>query len=133
MEELLDEVILEFKGNNLEYYDMPMELYKLIKKQPYSAGRYVGYLKKGLLIPSFELMQEYVDKFNRDYTIINEKAEKLFLYGRDIFDSSIVVDKSKNVFAIVVNKRKETLGLAKKEGRIWKNIVDRGLFLRKFD
>ena len=133
MENLLDEIILEFKGGNLEYYDMPSKLYKLIRKQPYSAGRFIGYLKKGLLIPSFELMQEYVNKFNRDYIIINDKSEKLFLYGRDIFLSSIEVDKSTKDFAIVVNRRKEVLGLVKKQKRLWKNIVDRGLFLRKFD
>ena len=133
MEELLNEVILEFKGNNLEYYDMDMRLYKLIKKQPYSAGRFVGYMKRGILIPSFELMQEYVNKFNKDYIMVNEKSEKLFLYGRDIFISSVELDKSNKDFAIVVNRRKEVLGLVKKQKRIWKNVVDRGLFLRKFD
>ncbi len=132
MENLLDEVIVEFRGRILEYYDMPEKLFKLIMKQPYSAGRFIGYIRRGILIPSFELMREYVERYDKNYIIVNEKAEELFVYGRDIFQSSVLVDKSTIDYVIVCNKDKEVIGLAKKEKKIFKNIVDVGLFLRKF-
>ncbi len=132
MKELLNEVIIVIEGKNKEYYDMPEELFKLISKQPYSAGRFLGHYRKGKFIPSFEIMQEYVNSFDDDYVIINKKAEQLFIYGRDIFESSIISKKGKGPLFIVRNGNKEVLGLAEFDGKIYKNISDIGLFLRKY-
>jgi len=132
MKKLLNEVIIVIEGKNKEYYDMSEELFKLISFQPYSAGRFLGHYKHGMLIPSFELMQEYVDRFDDDYITINSKAEQLFIYGRDIFESSIVSKKGKGPLFIVCNKNKEVIGLAKESEKIFKNLTDIGLFLRKY-
>ncbi len=132
MKELLNEVIILIKGKNKEYYDMSEELFKLISKQPYSAGRFLGYYRKGKFIPSFEIMQEYVNTFDTDYIVINEKAAQLFIYGRDIFESSIISKKGNGPLFIVCNERKEVLGLSEFNGKIYKNLVDIGLFLRKY-
>ena len=132
MNKLLKDVVIVIEGNNKEYYDMSEELFKLIKSQPYSAGRYLGHYRHGILIPSFELMQEYVNKFDDDYIIIGDRAEQLFVYGRDVFKSSVISKKGDGPLYIVCNKRKEVLGLSKFENNIYKNLTDIGLFLRKY-
>ena len=63
---------------------------------------------------------------------VNEKAEQLFLYARDIFLDSIIKGK-KQGFVLVCNSKNEPLGIGKFEGNILKNIIDLGFYLRSQD
>jgi ribosome biogenesis protein Nip4 len=58
---------------------------------PFIAGLAIGELKKQFM-PSIEgadLFARY-GKRNKFYIVVNEKTEKLVLYGRDIMDESMV-------------------------------------------
>ena len=63
---------------------------------------------------------------------VNQKAEQLFLYGRDIFMKSIVKGK-KSGTVLVCNEKGEPLGIGKFEGETLKNVVDLGFYLRSED
>ena len=67
----------------------------------------------------------------KNYVIVNKKGETLFLYGRDVFKSSILEINGGGKVA-VFNKNKELLGVGNYGGGdIIKNIIDKGWYLRK--
>lgn len=84
--------------------------------------------------PSLYLL-EILSKKSTNKILINDKAEWLFLCGRDVFQESITSDNSKTDLLLVQNQRNENLGLGKKTWKgkklIIKNIMDRGDFLRR--
>ena len=83
-------------------------------------------------------MLDIIGKSTKRRIIIDDKAEWLFLCGRDIFGKSIVRADVKEGFAIIQNKAGETLGfgkitddISKKNKAVIKNKLDRGDFLRR--
>ncbi|WP_456477884.1 PUA domain-containing protein [Geoglobus ahangari] len=83
---------------------------------------------------------------NRKRVFVGEKGEMLFLYGRDVFASSVLdVDRDvrQNDVVFVVNKYGDVLGLgrarldgvrmleAEEDRVVVENLVDRGEYLRK--
>ena len=67
----------------------------------------------------------------KNYVVVNKKGETLFLYGRDVFKSSILEINGGGKVA-VFNKNKELLGIGSYGGGdIIKNIIDKGWYLRK--
>ncbi len=84
-----------------------------------------------------QLMRRYTG-IVKGYAVVNEHAEKLFLYGRDILQESIVELKPppktcKNII-VVLNKQLTPLGwgrIARRAERIYiQNLVDAGWYLR---
>jgi ribosome biogenesis protein Nip4 len=70
--------------------------------------------------------------------MVDDKAEWLFLCGRDVFGKSVVKANVNSGIALVVNSKKEVLGYGKitgelknKERVFVKNILDRGDYLRR--
>jgi len=63
--------------------------------------------------------------------IIDDKAEWLFLCGKDIFLESIKKKTGKGRYALIFNLRKEILGIGKVQKDQVKNIMDKGDFLRR--
>ncbi|WP_292460892.1 PUA domain-containing protein [Methanothermococcus sp.] len=67
----------------------------------------------------------------KNYVVVTKKGETLFLYGRDVFKSSILEINGGGKIA-VFNKNKELLGVGNYGGGdIIKNIIDKGWYLRK--
>ncbi|HDD05089.1 MAG TPA: hypothetical protein ENF51_01195 [Candidatus Aenigmarchaeota archaeon] len=64
---------------------------------------------------------------------VDDHAEQLFLYGRDVFLRSIIKKEAEEGIVIVCNKRGEPLGFGKFEKRLIKNIADLGMYLREED
>lgn len=62
-------------------------------------------------------------------TVVNEEGEKLFSYGRDVFVQNIVKGK-KEGDRLVVNERGEVLGFGFYDGKMLKNVVDKGFYVR---
>ena len=62
--------------------------------------------------------------------IVNEMAEKAFTYGKDILEKSIVKKQVSSGIVIIRNINGDILGLGKFEGKIVKNIIDLGFYLR---
>lgn len=84
--------------------------------------------------PSLYLL-EILSKKTTNKIFINDKAEWLFLCGRDVFEESITQDNSKTDVVLVQNQKNENIGLGKKTWKgkkmIIKNLIDRGDYLRR--
>lgn len=84
--------------------------------------------------PSIYLL-EWLSPRTKNKIFVNDKAEWLFLCGRDVLPESIAKDISSKDIFLVQNSRDENLGLGKKirKGKSYfiKNILDRGDFLRR--
>jgi ribosome biogenesis protein Nip4 len=112
---------------------------------PFIAGLAIGELKKQFMpsIAGADLFARY-GKRNKFYIVVNEKAEKLVLYGRDILGESMVEASEvlhQNELVIVLNTRFEAIGIGRTrfagrmlfdKGRVTvTNIADAGYYLRE--
>ncbi len=85
-------------------------------------------LKFTISLEGLSILEKNISK---NYIIINSKSETLFLYGRDIFKSSVIKLNGGGKVA-VFNENKELLGIGNYGGGdIIKNIIDKGWYLRK--
>jgi ribosome biogenesis protein Nip4 len=135
----LDEKLMVKKEDR--YFLLNESLKKLIMKDFFYAGAYLGKIKNGKFFPSFILLRLIAErKVNR--IIVDKKTEWLFICGRDIFKQGITKvmgSKRKNDYTLILNQHGECLGFGKilhhldkeKEGVAVKNISDIGDFLRR--
>jgi ribosome biogenesis protein Nip4 len=121
------------------------ELMMADKVDPYSLGLVIGELRKQF-IPSMagaDLFARY-GKRNKFYIVVNEKAEKLALYGRDIMGESIVEASdtlAENDLVILLNTSLEAVAIGRtrfcgsslfQKGRATvTTIADAGYYLRE--
>ena len=128
---------LEATSIGRKYFKAKEELLSLKKKiglQPHTIGVPLGEDTKKGFRPSLYLLERLsLDASQKIF--VNDKAEWLFLCGRDVLEKSIIKDNSKNEICLVQNEKDENLGLGKKIVRgksvTIKNIIDRGDFLRR--
>ena len=113
--------------------DFVYKIYNKINREIYSIGLYIGEIRGKYFLISLELAS-MIEPFTNNKIVVNEKAEQLFLYGRDIFKESIVKEYKRFKLGercLVLNKRHEVLGIGKYERNIVKNLMDRGWYLRR--
>lgn len=120
-----------------KFYKVNKELLDKAKIEPDSIGIYLGKINKGKFLPSIEFIDILSKRSRRKLTINDDKTEWLYLCGRDIFGKSISKYTVKNGFAFVFNGRNENLGygkfienINKKEKAVFKNLLDKGAYLR---
>ena len=110
------------------YYLIPSTQRAIIDKiheKPLSAGLVLGKQDK-----EFKPTTALLERIKTDKIItVDDKSAWLFVCGRDIFQNSIELP-SEHPLAIVKNKKGEVLGLAKKQGNLFKNVLDKGKILR---
>jgi len=112
---------------------------------PYSLGLSIGELRKEFIpsIAGADLFVRY-GRRNKFYVVVNEKAEKLVLYGRDIMGESVVEACSalaENELVILVNTSFDAIAIGRtrfsgsslfKKGRVTiATIADAGYYLRE--
>ncbi|ABM81379.1 PUA domain-containing protein [Hyperthermus butylicus] len=131
----------------VDVYALLGELYRYLDSsvsvEPFTAGVHIARIRRRRLIPLLglaQLLRREAGWYRAGYVIVTEHAEKLFLYGRDVFQSSIEAiaeytgSCNKYDTYLVLNKRMEPLGwgrLVKYNNRIYiQNIVDAGWYLR---
>ena len=135
----LDESLIVRKENR--YFLLNESLKKLITKDFFYVGTYLGKTKNGKFFPSFNLLSIIAEK-KANKIIVNKKTEWLFICGRDIFKQGIIKvmgSKRKDDYALILNQNGECLGFGRilrnldeeKEGVAVKNISDIGDFLRR--
>jgi ribosome biogenesis protein Nip4 len=126
------------------YYQLEPGLRKVMEginkktgMQPNLAGLFLGEEISKKFRPSIALLDIVGAKTER-WVIIDDKAEWLFLCGRDVFFGSVVKSNVKNGIAIVMNSNREVLGFGLVSDRVRmpedimiKNILDRGDYLRR--
>ena len=111
-------LIREEKNSKIrEVYLLPIGLeLMVINSQPYYGGLMVGEIKKKFL-PSMQgadLIARVSKKF--PYIIVNEIAEKLILYGRNVLGQSIIETTemlNENEVVILLNVKGEPIGIGK--------------------
>lgn len=113
--------------------DEILEKIAKIPDQPITLSLPLG-KEKGDFKPTLYLL-ELLSKESENKVFLNDKAEWLWLCGRDAFMESVTKDLSKEKIFLVQNERDENLGLGikQKSGNktIIKNLTDRGDFLRR--
>ena len=135
----LDESLIVKKENR--YFLINESLKKLITKDFFYVGTYLGKTKNGKFFPSFNLLSMIAEK-KANKIIVDKKTAWLFICGRDIFKQGIIKvtgSKRKGNYTLVLNQHGECLGFGKilhhldkeKEGVAVKNISDIGDFLRR--
>lgn len=115
--------------------------------RPDYAGLAIGELKKRKFVPTMagaDLFARVRKNNGKHYISVNERAEGLVLYGRDVMGDSILrasEDLDENELVIIVNGRQEAIGVGRtrfagksllKKGRIAvTTLLDAGLYLRE--
>jgi 60S ribosome subunit biogenesis protein NIP7 len=112
---------------------------------PYSLGLAIGELRKEFIpsIAGADLFARY-GKRNKFYIVLNEKAEKLVLYGRDIMGESILEASealAENELVILLNTSHEAIAIGRtrfsgdsllQKGRVTvTTLADAGYYLRE--
>ena len=127
-----------------EYYQIFPELdsaVALIRKNagrdPVSAGVFLGEERRKVFVPSIALL-DILGRSTDRWVVVDEKAEWLFLCGRDVFAKSVVNANVKDGIVLVASRKKEVLGygaiagdLSRPERVFIRNMLDKGDFLRR--
>jgi len=135
----LDESLTVKKENR--YFLLNVSLKKLVTKDFFYAGTYLGKTKNGKFFPSFNLLRMIAEK-KANKIIVDKKTEWLFICRRDIFKQGIIKvigSKRKSDYTLILNQHNECLGFGRilhnldeeKGGIAVKNISDVGDFLRR--
>jgi ribosome biogenesis protein Nip4 len=123
------------------YFLLNENLKRLIRKDFYYAGTYLGKVKNGKFFPSFNLLA-MLAKGEANKIVVDRKVAWLFICGRDIFRKGILAvhgSRRKGDYTLVLNEFGECLGFGKITGSLGaektqvvvKNISDVGDFLRR--
>ena len=149
LEELLRdrELVCREKERNIDIYvvrkNLVEELYTMQNKglTPFTVGIHVARLRGEKLVPLLGLAAiirlENKIPPPRGYVVINTRAEKLFLYGRDVFGENVAetkTSKCKENYVLVLSQLHDPLGwgrLLRRQNTIYiQNIIDAGWYLR---
>jgi len=125
-------IMLIGEARRREVFITTKKVYNILEKikiMPYTAGVIIGEFRGDKFLPGLEGAK--FAKYKKIY--VNDKAEQLVLYGRDVFPNSIIKgDKLKpKEKCIIANKRGEILAIGKVEKDKVTNLIDRGWYLRK--
>lgn len=93
------------------------------------AGTILGRVQKNRFSPSFPLL-DHIAKHTKQKLLIDDKMAYLFTCGRDIFKKQVPQRIDEKV-VLVLNMQNEVLGVAIQQDDLFKNVFDRGIFLRQ--
>ncbi|HEY1247606.1 MAG TPA: PUA domain-containing protein [Nitrososphaera sp.] len=114
--------------------------------EPYHVGLVIGHLKKQFMpsLAGADLFARHARENNKFYIVVNEKAENLVLYGRDVMGDSIINASEslcQNELVILLNTKFEAIAIGRtrysgkllfEKGKVTiSNITDAGYYLRK--
>jgi ribosome biogenesis protein Nip4 len=111
---------------------------ELLSKRPLYTGECIAHVRGPVLIPSIDFLQQ-IAKEARKHIILNEKAEWLFICGRDVFAKGITSHNNPETGerVVILNQHKECLGygdvIAPLDGKkvVIKRLFDIGDLLRR--
>jgi ribosome biogenesis protein Nip4 len=125
------------------YFLLNDALQKIVRKDFYYAGTYLGKVKNGKFFPSFDLLS-MLAKAEANKIVVEKKTAWLFICGRDVFRKGVVAvrgSRTKGSHTLVLNEFGECLGFgrivrslneaANKSDVVVRNISDIGDFLRR--
>ncbi|MFC1742096.1 hypothetical protein ACFL3V_06175 [Nanoarchaeota archaeon] len=110
---------------------------KNLNREPHYAGIFLGEEKGKKFTPSLALL-DLIGHASHRWVKVDDKAEWLFLCGRDVFGKSVVKANVHSGEVLVVSQKEEVLGYGKITGSLDKsekvyvtNILDKGDYLRR--
>lgn len=106
------------------YFLLNLRTRKLLSRDFFHAGIYLGKVKDGLFFPSFVLLAIIASSEGTNKVVVDSRSEWLFIVGRDIFRQGItkvIGSNRKGAYTIIVNQYDECLGF----GRILHDLGDR--------
>jgi ribosome biogenesis protein Nip4 len=123
------------------YFLLNEEIKKIIRRDFYYAGTYLGKSKGPKFFPSFNFLN-LLSQVRSNKIIVDRKTTWLFICGRDIFRKGILSwegSSNKGAHTLVLNEYRECLGFARiirsledvKDGLAAKHVSDIGDFLRR--
>jgi ribosome biogenesis protein Nip4 len=137
-----DERLIVKKVNR--HFLLNEKLRSLITDDFFYAGTYLGKTKGSVFFPSFSLLSMISEKKDSNKVVVDDKAEWLFICGRDVFQRGIIKvmgTGKKGELTLVLNQREECLGFGKiirdlslersKQNVAIENVSDIGDFLRR--
>ncbi|MFT4311176.1 MAG: hypothetical protein ACMXX7_00965 [Candidatus Woesearchaeota archaeon] len=127
-ENFTDEIPKRVEKIRNKYYQVPKN-YVEIDERIEAKGIFLGEIKVTFK-PSLYLL-EWLSKRTENKIYVNDKAEWLFLCGRDVFIENIEKERIKSRIFLVQNEKDENLGLGIEKESMIKNLKDRGDFLRR--
>jgi len=101
--------------------------------EPYFLGLYLGEIRGQRFILGLE-GGTIITPFSRKRITVDDKVEQLVLYGRDVFINSIHrfdARLKEGDKCLIINREGEFLAIGRVRGRIVKNLLDKGWYLRK--
>ena len=135
----LDESQIVRKENR--FFLINKNLKRLLSKDFFYAGTYLGKIKNRKFFPSFSLLSMIAER-KANKLIVDKKTEWLFICGRDLYKQGIMKvmgSKRKGDYTLILNQHGECLGFGRilqdldEEigGVVVKNVSDVGDFLRR--
>ena len=135
----LDEDFLVKKGD--KYFLLNEALTRIVQKDFFYAGSFLGEKKNREFLPGFELLR-WIAEQDANKIVVDEKTGWLFVCGRDVFKQGITKTTGscrRGDYVLVMNQQGDCLGFgrvvydlaAKEKGVVVKNILDIGDFLRR--
>ena len=123
------------------YFLLNENLKALALNNFFHAGAYLGKIKHGKFVPSFNLLNMIAQK-NVNSIVVDKKTEWLFVCGRDVFKQGIMTvagSQKKGDYSLVLNSFGECLGFGRIVYNLYggrgklalKNLLDIGDFLRR--
>ena len=103
---------------------------QLLSKRPLYTGECIAHVRGPVLIPSIDFLQQ-IAKEARKHIVLNEKAEWLFICGRDVFAKSIISHNNPQLGdrVVILNEHKECLGYGDMTAELTdKRVVIKRLF-----
>ncbi|MCS3901695.1 NIP7 pre-PUA domain-containing protein [Methanococcus voltae] len=79
--------------------------------------------------PSLECLNLISNQIIKNYVILSDKGEEMFLYAKDAFESSFE-ELNGDGKLVVFNKNKELVGMGNYNGELLINLMDKGWYLR---
>ena len=128
---------INYAKKGKKYFLVSPELEEMEKRIPdrVSSGIILGASEENKGFKPGIYLLEWLSPRTRNKVFVNDKAEWLFLCGRDVLPETIARDSSSRDIFLVQNLIDENLGLGKKvrKGKSYfiKNVLDRGDFLRR--
>lgn len=119
-----------------EVFTTNKETLRVLRKmrvEPYFLGLYLGEIKGQRFILGLE-GGTLITPSSKKRITVDDRVEQLVLYGRDVFINS--VHKSdlrlkEGDKCLVLNREGEFLAIGRVRGRIVRNLLDKGWYLRK--
>lgn len=145
---MLDDFITQFSSTQIQwkkigdsfFLDNPqLEKNRLVQKKPAIFGYYLGKMKDGQFVPSFNLL-DLLSELTDEKIMVNDRGEVDFLYGKHLRKRHIVSiggSQQKNTMKLVQNIYDENLGyglfigISSERAQVLRHILDRGVFIKR--